>query len=180
MTESKITASHRRRTAVIYVRQSSVTQVDRNKESTARQYDLVAHAHALGWPSSAVSVIDDDLGVSGASTAGRSGFAELAAQVGLGQVGIVLALEVSRLARNNADWYRLLDLAGMTDTLIADADGVYHPGLFNDRMLLGMKGTMSEALWRIRHKASYADHAVMPTGSGGLVVASVVGVGCSA
>ena len=143
MTESKITASHRRRTAVIYVRQSSVTQVDRNKESTARQYDLVARAHALGWPSSAVSVIDDDLGVSGASTAGRSGFAELAAQVGLGQVGIVLALEVSRLARNNADWYRLLDLAGMTDTLIADADGVYHPGLFNDRLLLGMKGTMS-------------------------------------
>ena len=145
MTESKITASHRRRTAVIYVRQSSVTQVDRNKESTARQYDLVARAHALGWPSSAVSVIDDDLGVSGASTAGRAGFAELAAQVGLGQVGIVLALEVSRLARNNADWYRLLDLAGMTETLIADADGVYHPGLFNDRLLLGMKGTMSEA-----------------------------------
>jgi hypothetical protein len=120
MTDSKITASHRRRTAVIYVRQSSVTQVDRNKESTARQYDLVARAHALGWPASAVSVIDDDLGVSGASAAGRAGFAELAAQVGLGQVGIVLALEVSRLARNNADWYRLLDLAGMTDTLIAD------------------------------------------------------------
>ena len=145
MTESKITASHRRRTAVIYVRQSSVTQVDRNKESTARQYDLVARAHALGWPSSAVSVIDDDLGVSGASAAGRAGFAELVTQVGLGQVGIVLSLEVSRLARNNADWYRLLDLAGMTDTLIADADGVYHPGLFNDRLLLGMKGTMSEA-----------------------------------
>ena len=94
---------------------------------------------------SAVRVIDDDLGVSAAAATGRSGFAELAAQVGLGQVGIVLALEVSRLARNNADWYRLLDLAGMTDTLIADADGIYHPGLFNDRMLLGMKGTMSEA-----------------------------------
>src|SRR6476619_1645591 len=145
MTESKITASHRRRTAVIYVRQSSVTQVDRNKESTARQYDLVARAAELGWPRSAVQVIDDDLGMSGASTTGRSGFTGLAAQVGLGQVGIVLALEVSRLARNNADWYRLLDLAGMTDTLIADTDGVYHPGLFNDRMLLGMKGTMSEA-----------------------------------
>ena len=99
----------------------------------------------LGWPSTAVRVIDEDLGRSGASAAGRSGFAELAAQVGLGQVGIVLALEVSRLARNNSDWYRLLDLAGMSDTLIADADGVYHPGLFNDRMLLGMKGTMSEA-----------------------------------
>ena len=118
----------------------------RNRESTTRQYDLVARAAELGWPRSAVRVIDDDLGrQSGASAAGRSGFAELAAQVGLGQVGIVLALEVSRLARNNADWYRLLDLAGMTDTLIADADGIYHPGLFNDRMLLGMKGTMSEA-----------------------------------
>jgi DNA invertase Pin-like site-specific DNA recombinase/uncharacterized protein YndB with AHSA1/START domain len=122
-----------------------VAQISRNRESTTRQYDLAARAAELGWPRSAVRVIDDDLGVSGASTTGRSGFAELAAQVGLGQVGIVLALEVSRLARNNADWYRLLDLAGMADTLIADADGVYHPGLFNDRMLLGMKGTMSEA-----------------------------------
>jgi DNA invertase Pin-like site-specific DNA recombinase len=99
----------------------------------------------LGWPKAAVRVIDDDLGVSGASTAGRSGFADLAAQVGLGEVGIVLALEVSRLARNSSDWYRLLDLAGMTDTLIADADGIYHPAMFNDRLLLGMKGTMSEA-----------------------------------
>ena len=93
----------------------------------------------LSWAGSAVRVIDDDLGVSGASVTGRSGFAELAAQVGLGQVGIVLSLECSRLARNNADWYRLLDLAGMTDTLIADTDGVYHPALFNDRLVLGMK-----------------------------------------
>ena len=145
MSESKVTASHLRRTAAIYVRQSSLAQVERNRESTARQYDLVSRAETLGWPRGAVSVIDEDLGVSGASTAGRSGFAELVTKVGLGQVGIVLALECSRLARNNADWYRLLDLAGMTDTLIADADGVYHPGLFNDRMLLGMKGTMSEA-----------------------------------
>ena len=145
MSEAKVTASHVRRAAVVYVRQSTLAQVDRNRESTARQYDLVARAERLGWPVSAVRVIDDDLGVSGASTAGRSGFAELAAQVGLGQVGIVLSLECSRLARNNADWYRLLDLAGMSDTLIADADGVYHPGLFNDRLLLGMKGTMSEA-----------------------------------
>ena len=145
MSELKVTAAHLRRAAVVYVRQSTLAQVDRNRESTARQYDLVARAERLGWPRSAVRVIDDDLGVSGASTTGRSGFAELAAQVGLGQVGIVLSLECSRLARNNADWYRLLDLAGMTDTLIADADGVYHPGLFNDRLLLGMKGTMSEA-----------------------------------
>src|SRR6185312_5842435 len=145
MSEFKVTNAHRRRAAVVYVRQSSLAQVSRNRESTTRQYDLAARAAELGWPRSAVRVIDDDLGVSGASTTGRSGFAELAAQVGLGQVGIVLSLECSRLARNNADWYRLLDLAGMTDTLIADADGVYHPGLFNDRLVLGMKGTMSEA-----------------------------------
>src|SRR5437773_210160 len=128
-----------------------------------RQYDLAARAQALGWPRSAVAVIDEDLGVSGASAAGRSGFARLAAQVGLGQVGIVLSLECSRLARNNTDWYRLLDLAGMPDTLIADADGIYHPALFNDRLLLGMKGAMSEAELHIlrarldggiRHKAA--------------------------
>ncbi|HTY29231.1 MAG TPA: recombinase family protein, partial [Mycobacterium sp.] len=145
MSEAKVTVAQLRRAAVVYVRQSTMSQVSRNRESTTRQYDLVARAVELGWPRGAVRVIDEDLGVSGASITGRSGFAELAAQVGLGQVGIVLALEVSRLARNNADWYRLLDLAGMTDTLIADADGIYHPGLFNDRMLLGMKGTMSEA-----------------------------------
>jgi DNA invertase Pin-like site-specific DNA recombinase len=145
ISESKVTTAHLRRAAVVYVRQSTIAQLARNRESTTRQYDLVARAVELGWPRVAVRVIDEDLGMSGASTAGRSGFAELAAQVGLGEVGIVLALEVSRLARNNADWYRLLDLAGMTDTLIADADGIYHPGLFNDRMLLGMKGTMSEA-----------------------------------
>jgi DNA invertase Pin-like site-specific DNA recombinase len=145
VSEVNVTASHLRRPAVIYVRQSTLAQVERNTESTRRQYDLAARAQALGWPRSAVTVIDEDLGLSGASAAGRSGFAQLAAQVGLGQVGIVLSLECSRLARNNTDWYRLLDLAGMTDTLIADTDGVYHPGLFNDRLLLGMKGTMSEA-----------------------------------
>jgi DNA invertase Pin-like site-specific DNA recombinase len=142
---SKITAAHLRRQAVVYVRQSTPGQVVANRESTARQYALKERAVTLGWPASAVRVIDDDLGVSGASMSGRAGFAELAAQVGLGQVGIVLALECSRLARNNADWYRLLDLAGPCDTLIADTDGIYHPGLFNDRMLLGMKGTLSEA-----------------------------------
>jgi DNA invertase Pin-like site-specific DNA recombinase len=108
MSEWKVTASHRSRAAVIYVRQSTLVQVERNRESTARQYDLVSRARELGWPRSAVTVIDADLGVSGASAAGRSGFAQLAAQVGMGQVGIVLSLEVSRLARNNADWYRLL------------------------------------------------------------------------
>ena len=141
----KVSAAHRQRAAIVYVRQSTLAQLERNRESTTRQYDLVAKAVALGWPRGAVRVIDEDQGISGSSAEGRSGFAELAAQVGLGQVGIVLALEVSRLARNNADWYRLLDLAGMTDTLIADGDGLYHPGLFNDRLVLGMKGTMSEA-----------------------------------
>src|SRR5664280_2019744 len=154
MSGLKITGAHLRRLAVVYVRQSTLAQVDRNRESTARQYDLVNRAAALGWPRSAVRVIDEDLGLSGSSVTGRAGFAELAAQVGLGQVGIVLSLECSRLARNNADWYRLLDLAGMTDTLIADTDGVYHPALFNDRLVLGMKGTMSEALCRRRHNAS--------------------------
>ncbi|MGO9511552.1 MAG: recombinase family protein [Mycobacterium sp.] len=145
MSESKVTHGHLHRAAVVYVRQSTMAQIVRNRESTTRQYELVTRAVELGWPRAGVRVIDEDLGLSGASATGRSGFAELAAQVGLGAVGIVLALEVSRLARNNSDWYRLLDLAGMTDTLIADTDGVYHPGLFNDRMLLGMKGTMSEA-----------------------------------
>ena len=142
---AKITTGHLRRQAVVYVRQSTLAQVERNTESTARQYDLVERAVALGWPRSGVRVVDEDLGVSGAAATGRAGFAELAAEVGLGQVGIVLSLECSRLARNNADWHRLLDLAGVTDTLIADTDGVYHPAVFNDRILLGMKGTMSEA-----------------------------------
>src|SRR6266540_3131331 len=142
---SKVTPAHRQRTAIVYVRQSTLLQLERNKESTARQYDLVERAVALGWSRARVGVVDEDQGHSGSSTVGRSGFAELAAQVGLGQVGIVLALEVSRLARNNADWYRLLDLAAMTDTLVADADGVYHPRRFDDRLVLGMKGTMAEA-----------------------------------
>jgi DNA invertase Pin-like site-specific DNA recombinase len=141
----KISTGHRSRTAIVYLRQSTPGQLERNQESTRRQYALAERAAGLGWPRSAVRVIDADLGLSGTSAAGRSGFAELTSLVGLGQVGIVLALEVSRLARNNSDWYRLLDLAGMTDTLIGDADGIYHPGLFNDRMLLGLKGTMSEA-----------------------------------
>ncbi|WP_327241592.1 recombinase family protein [Streptomyces sp. NBC_01320] len=145
MTDGKVSAAHLRRKAVIYVRQSSASQLERNKESTERQYALADRAAALGWPRSAVHVIDADLGVSGAVTSTRSGFAELTAQVALGEIGLVLALEVSRLARSNSDWYRLLDVAGMTDTLIGDADGLYHPGLFNDRMLLGLKGTMSEA-----------------------------------
>src|SRR6266540_1550405 len=146
MNESgKVTESHRSRAAVIYVRQSTLAQVERNTESTARQYDLVARAVALGWPRSAIRVVDADLGVSGSVTGQRDGFEGMVAEVALGQAGIILALEASRLARDNAAWYRLLDLAGACDTLVADADGVYHPGLFNDRLLLGMKGMLSEA-----------------------------------
>jgi excisionase family DNA binding protein len=142
---SKIAATHLRRAAVVYVRQSSASQLERNRESTDRQYALVERAVALGWPRQAVRVIDADLGISGAHGAARSGFTELISLVALGQIGIVLALEVSRLARSNSDWYRLLDLAGLTDTLLADTDGLYHPGLFNDRLTLGLKGTMAEA-----------------------------------
>src|ERR1700752_3207318 len=122
-------------------------------ESLARQYELGERAVMLGWPAHQVVVIDTDLGRSGAQSAGRTGFKELVADVGLGKVGIVLGIEVSRLARNNADWYQLLDLCAITDTLIADADGVYHPADFNDRLVLGLKGTMSEAeLHRIRSR----------------------------
>jgi len=127
------------------LRQSSPTQVEQNRESTARQYALADRARQLGWPKEQVVVIDEDLGLSGSTTDKRSGFARLISAVALAHVGIVLGLEVSRLARNNADWYRLLELCGITDTLIGDNDGIYHPALFNDRLLLGLKGTMSEA-----------------------------------
>jgi DNA invertase Pin-like site-specific DNA recombinase len=142
---SKIKPSHLQRTAIVYLRQSTPSQVEHNRESTARQYALADRACQLGWPKQQVVIIDEDLGLSGSSTDKRSGFARLTSEVALARVGIVLGLEVSRLARNNADWYRLLELCGVTDTLIGDNDGVYHPALFNDRLLLGLKGTMSEA-----------------------------------
>ncbi len=142
---TKIGASHLSRAAYVYLRQSTAAQVEHNRESTQRQYALAARATALGWPAQRVIVIDEDLGLSGSGVVERSGFSRLTADVALRHVGIVLGLEVSRLARNNADWYRLLDLCGLTDTLIGDADGVYHPAMFNDRLLLGLKGTMSEA-----------------------------------
>jgi DNA invertase Pin-like site-specific DNA recombinase len=142
---SKIKPAHTQRAAFIYIRQSSPSQVEHNRESTARQYALADRAGQLGWSKEQVVVIDEDLGLSGSSTDKRSGFARLTSEVALAHVGIVLGLEVSRLARNNADWYRLLELCGITDTLIGDNDGVYHPALFNDRLLLGLKGTMSEA-----------------------------------
>src|SRR5450755_4010747 len=142
---AKITASHLSRQAIVYLRQSSAAQVENNRESTERQYALAAKAREIGWPDDRIIIIDEDLGLSGSGSVARSGFARLTAEVALARVGLVLGLEVSRLARNNAEWYRLIDLAGFTDTLIGDADGIYHPALFNDRLLLGLKGTMSEA-----------------------------------
>jgi len=142
---SKVRSSHTRRAALVYIRQSHPSQVENNRESTARQYALVEKAMALGWDRSQVTTIDEDLGVSGKVFVKRSGFDHLNAEVALGRVGILLGLEVSRLARSNADWYRLLDMCAITDTLLADSDGVYHPALFNDRLILGLKGTMSEA-----------------------------------
>jgi DNA invertase Pin-like site-specific DNA recombinase len=141
----KITSSHQRRTACVYLRQSTATQVERNRESTSRQYKLVDRAVQLGWRRDQVRVIDEDLGVSGSGSTERSGFDVMASEVALGRVGLILAIEVSRVARNNTEWYRLLDFCGVTDTLIGDEDGTYHPGLYNDRLLLGLKGTMSEA-----------------------------------
>ena len=142
---SKIGSQHLRRGAYVYVRQSTMAQVERNTESRERQYELVDRAVELGWRAPEVVVVDEDQGRSGKSTDGRDGFQSLVAEVGLGRVGIVLGIEVSRLARNNAAWYQLLDLCALTDTLIADSDGVYHPALHNDRLVLGLKGTMSEA-----------------------------------
>lgn len=142
---AKITANHLERQAIVYLRQSSPAQVEHNRESTERQYALSGKARELGWPEDRILVIDEDLGLSGSGAVARSGFARLTAEVALARVGLVLGLEVSRLARNNADWHRLVDLAGLTDTLIGDADGIYHPALINDRLLLGLKGTMSEA-----------------------------------
>lgn len=141
----KVGADHLRRDAFLYVRQSSLRQVFENTESTKRQYALRERAVALGWPIERVHVIDSDLGLSGAQARDRDGFQHLVTEVALGHAGIVLGLEVSRLARNNADWHRLLELASMSSTLILDEDGVYDPASFNDRLLLGLKGTMSEA-----------------------------------
>ncbi len=155
MTEvlSKLRPSHLGRDAYVYVRQSSLTQVREHTESLERQYELADRAMTMGWAPRQVVIVDEDLGRSGAESSAREGFQHLVADVGLGKVGIIFGIEVSRLARNNADWYQLLDLCALTDTLIADGDGVYHPGDFNDRLVLGLKGTMSEAeLHLIRHR----------------------------
>lgn len=141
----KVRSAHLQRNAYLYIRQSTLRQVMENSESTQRQYALRERALALGWGADQVVVIDSDLGQSGASAADRAGFQRLVTEVGLGNAGIVMGLEVSRLARNSTDWHRLIEICALADTLILDEDGVYDPAHFNDRLLLGLKGTMSEA-----------------------------------
>ena len=145
MNNSKVSTAHLQRFAYIYVRQSTAAQVEHNRESTDRQYKLIERAADLGWPKDRIKVVDADLAKSADGIVQRHGFDTMFTDVALHNVGLILSIEVSRLARNNSDWYRLLDLCGVTDTLIGDEDGIYHPGLFNDRLLLGLKGTMAEA-----------------------------------
>ena len=158
--DGKIRGWHRDRLAVIYVRQSSRQQVLDHGESTRLQYGLTERAAALGWPASRVMVIDEDLGRSAANAAERPGFARLVAEITMGHVGLVLGLEMSRLARAGRDFSEKYTF---DFPLLADTDGVYDPNWHNDRLLLGLKGTMSEMLCRIRHNISYADFSVMPT-----------------
>ena len=141
----KIERNHLDRQAAVYLRQSTIKQVHEHRESTARQYALQERAKELGWSAERVDVIDEDLGQSGASTQRRSGFQRLAEDIAHGRVGAIFALEVSRLARSSADWHRLFELCGLADVVIADEQAVYTPRDFNDRLLLGLKGTMSEA-----------------------------------
>jgi DNA invertase Pin-like site-specific DNA recombinase/DNA-binding XRE family transcriptional regulator len=154
----KVTAEHLRRNAYLYVRQSTLQQVLENTESTRRQYELRRRAVALGWPEEQIVVIDSDLGRSGAAAQDREGFQRLVGEVGMGHAGMVMGLEVSRLARNSSDWHRLLEICALSGTLILDEDGVYDPAHFNDRLLLGLKGTMSEAelhVLRARMRGGY-------------------------
>ena len=141
----KIRAKHLSRTGYVYIRQSTTYQVMANTESTMRQYALKERMTALGWDSSLVKVIDSDLGISGTKAENREGFQKLMADVANGLVGAVACIEASRLSRSSSDWMRLIEICTMTDTLIIDSDGIYDPNDFNDRILLGMKGTMSEA-----------------------------------
>jgi DNA invertase Pin-like site-specific DNA recombinase len=178
-TGSKVQVWHRDRLAVVYVRQSTRQQVAEHGESTRVQYGLAGRATGLGWAPDRVLVIDDDLGRSAGSAVGRPGFQRLVSEVGLGHVGIVFGVEMSRLARSGSDWQQLLELCSVSGTLLADLDGVYDPAEYNDRLLLGLKGTMSQALSG-PDKASYADHWIMPSGRAEPQVMSVAGIRWSA
>jgi DNA invertase Pin-like site-specific DNA recombinase len=143
--EERLTAAHRAKLAYIYVRQSSINQVRQHQESTELQYRLVERAIGLGWPRERVQVIDEDLGKSGTGSAERTGFQKLIAEIGLGNAGLVLSLDASRLARNNRDWHQLLELCSLFGVLIADGERLYDPRAYHDRLLLGLSGIMSEA-----------------------------------
>ncbi|MGO8337597.1 recombinase family protein [Rhizobium ruizarguesonis] len=144
MKSELVKPTHLARRAVVYVRQSTPHQVISNQESLRLQYALRERARELGWHEADIDVIDADLGISGASTTGRNGFKELVGRVGLSEIGLILSIDVTRLARNCSDWYPLLDICGLRGCLIADRDGVYDPGSANGRLLLGLKGTISE------------------------------------
>ena len=143
--DERLTPARRAKLAYIYVRQSSVTQVKHHQESTELQYRLVDRAVDLGWPRERVQVIDEDLGKSGAGHADRQGFQKLIAEIGLGNAGLVISLDASRLARNNRDWHQLLELCSLFGVIIADGERLYDPGAYHDRLLLGLSGIMSEA-----------------------------------
>src|SRR5215212_6633205 len=143
--DERIGVAHRAKLAFVYVRQSTADQVRQHQESTTAQYGLVERAAGLGWPRERIEVIDDDLGKSGASSAGRHGFQHLIAEIGLGKAGLVVSLDASRLARNNSDWHRLLELCSVFGVLIADSERLYDPAAYHDRLLLGLSGIMSEA-----------------------------------
>ncbi len=145
LSQAKISTEHRAKQAYVYLRQSSPGQVLRHQESTDLQYQLVERAVELGWPRERIEVVDDDLGVSGTTATERPGFQRLLAELGLGRVGLVLSMEASRLARNNRDWYQLLELCTVFGTLIADSERLYDPMIYTDRLLLGLSGIMSEA-----------------------------------
>ena len=146
--DPKVKGEHLQREAYLYVRQSTIRQVHENTESTERQYALRQRAIGLGWESDRVQVIDCDLGQSAAGNSDREGFKRLVSEVGMGRAGIVMGLEVSRLARKCSDWHRLLEIYALTNTLILDEDGLYDPRTCNDRLVLGLKGSMSEAeIW---------------------------------
>src|SRR3954467_9933338 len=143
--ESPVTTAHRAKLAYVYVRQSTAGQVRQHQESTELQYRLVDRAASLGWPRERIAVIDDDLGKSGTSSAERQGFQRLIAEIGLGKAGLVLSLDASRLARNNRDWHQLLELCSIFGVILADGERLYDPGVYHDRLLLGLSGIMSEA-----------------------------------
>jgi DNA invertase Pin-like site-specific DNA recombinase len=158
----KIAEHHRSRPAYIYLRQSTPSQVRRHQESTERQYALREKALELGWSESLIHTLDRDLGKTGTEMAGREDFQTLVAEVSMGQVGAVFALEVSRLARSNLDWHRLLALCALTETLVIDEDGCYDPADFNDGLLLGLKGAMAQAELHFCTRASKAVSSTKP------------------